>query len=195
MSQPITTEQIKELRVATDVSVMQCKKALEEAEGDFEKALVLLKKKSSEAAAKKSDRALASGTVASYIHAGGSIGAMVTLLCETDFVAKNEDFKALAYDIAMHTAAQNPEFLTREDMSPEAIATARAVFEKEASDKPDAVREKVIEGKMDAYYKERVLLEQTFIKDPTHTITALVSEAVQKFGENIELARFVRMTA
>jgi len=191
----ITTELIKTLRDQTGISIMQCKKALEEAEGDMAKALVILSKKSSEIASKKGDRELGSGAVGSYLHSSGTIGAMVLLLSETDFVSKNDEFRALARDIAMHVAATNPEFLSSADIGEEAKATAREVFAKEAEGKPADMMEKIIEGKLVAYFKDKVLLEQSFIKNPDITIGGLVSAAVQKFGERIEVARFERLSA
>ncbi len=157
----ITTELVKQLRDKTGVSVMQCKKALEESGGDIDKAVAILAEKSADIASKKGDRRLGAGTIASYIHATGNVGTMVELLCETDFVATNEEFKKLARDIAMHVSATNPQYLKTEDM-PEGG---------ESSD---------------------VLLTQPFIKNPEITITNLIQTAVQKFGENIELSRFVR---
>jgi elongation factor Ts len=190
----ITTKEIKELRDVTGVSVMQCKKALEEAGGDMEKALIILRKKSKEIAGKKSDRSLGAGVVASYIHAGGNVGTMVVLKSETDFVAKNEEFKALAYDIAMHIAASDPEYLSLEDINEEDRNKAREVFSKEVTDKPKELQENILEGKLKSYFKEKVLLEQGFIKRPEVTVSGLIEEAVQKFGERIELSKFVRFT-
>lgn len=190
----VSMDQIKELRDRTGVSVMQCKKALEEAEGDIEKAIVLLRKKSGDAAAKKAGRDLGAGTVAAYIHNSKDVGSMVVLASETDFVAKNPEFEALAYDIAMHAAATNPQFIHRDQVTEEDTKAAQEVFEKEAADKPDAVREKIVAGKMDAYLKEKVLLEQEFIKDPSSTIQDLVQNAVQKFGERIEVSECVRFS-
>ena len=154
----ITTELIKELRDKTGISVMQCKKALEEAGGDMEKAVMLLQKKSAGIAEKKGDRTLGAGVVESYIHATHTVGTMLELLCETDFVAKNEEFRKLARDIAMHVTATDPKFLETEKDSE----------------------------------KEYALLDQAFIKNPELTITNLIQGAVQKFGEKIEIARFVR---
>ncbi len=192
----ITTEQIKALREQTGISVMQCKTALEEAEGDMDKAILILKKKGKAIAAKKSDRNLGSGVVASYIHGTGTVGTMVELLCETDFVAKNEDFKALAYDIAMHIAATNPEFTSVNDISEDDKARMKDLFTKEVeeSDKPADIKEKMLQGKLDAYFKEKTLLEQTFIKDSNITIKGLIEGAVQKFGENTEVGRFTRFS-
>lgn len=191
----ITTEQIKTLRDSTGISVMQCKKALEEALGCMEKALIILRKKGGDIAAKKSDRTLCSGVVAAYIHGNGSVGAMVALSCETDFVAKNEEFKALAYDIAMHVAALNPEFLKAEDVSENAKAKAREVFGKEVEGKPVAIHDKIMQGKLGVYFGEKTLLEQPFVKNPEITVSGLIQAGIQKFGEKIEVARFTRFSA
>jgi len=190
----ITTEQVKELRDKTGVSIMQCKKALEDAGGDFEKALILLKKKGAEIAGKKGDRTLAAGAVASYIHSSGNIGAMVELWCETDFVAKNEEFKALARDIAMQIVATKPEFLRREDITEEARAKAAEVFAKEVEGKPENMKAQILEGKINAYFQDMVLLEQPFIKNGDLTVGQMVSNAIQKFGEKTEIGRFARFS-
>jgi len=189
-----TTEQIKQLRDKTGVSVMQCKKALEEAEGDEKKALDILAQKSADIASKKSDRTLGAGIVQAYIHSGGSVGAMVQLECETDFVAKNEEFKQLAYDIAMHVAATNPQFLSTEDITEEDKQKAREIFEKEVaqSDKPEDIKEKMLDGKLSTYFDEQTLLKQSFVKDPSVTISDLTDQAVQKFGEKTQVGRFTR---
>lgn len=189
----ITTETVKELRDKTGVSIMQCKKALEEASGDIEKALVILRKKSGEFAAKKSDRIFSAGTIQAYVHANGSVAAMVELNCETDFVANNDGFKALARDIAMHVAATNPKFLKREDVTESDMKAAKEVFETEVKGKPEAVKKTILDGKLSAYFGEMVLLEQPFIKDQTVTIKQLVEQAVQKFGEKTEIGRFSRL--
>jgi len=188
----ITTEQIKELRDRTGVSVMQCKKALEEAKGDAEKALIILQKKSGEIAAKKSDRTFAAGVVQTYVHSTGQVASMVELVCETDFVANNDEFKTLARDIAMHITASNPAFLKKDDINPEARAKAEEVFAEEVKDKPAAMKEKILAGKLDAYFADRILLDQPFIKNPDVKISTLLEGAIQKFGEKIEIARFVR---
>lgn len=190
----ITSAEIKELRDMTGVSVMQCKKALEEAGGDLEKAGILLRKKSSEAAAKKSDRDLGAGAIGAYVHSTNEVAAMVVLSCETDFVSKNEEFVALARDIAMHAAAQAPQYVSRDDVDAASIEKAREVFGEEVKDKPEDIREKILDGKLDAYFKEQVLLEQAFIKNPEKTIGDLVTEAVQKFGENIVIAKVERLS-
>jgi len=188
----ITTEQIKELRDQTGVSVMQCKKALEEAGGDTEKALVILRKASSLIAAKKADRELGAGVVEAYVHTTKQVGAMVVLACETDFVAKNEAFVTLARDIAMHIAASAPTFKTKADVRESDVAAAREVFLNEIKDKPHEMQEKILEGKLQSYLKEQILLEQAFIKDPSRSINDLLTEATQKFGERIEVTDFTR---
>ena len=190
----ITTDQVKELRGKTGVSIMQCKKALEEADGDMEKAEILLRKKSKEVAAKKASRDLGAGVVASYIHGNGSIGSLVELLCETDFVAKNEDFKVLAKDIAMQVVATEAEFLSKEDIGEKDKIKVREILMEEVKDKPSEMRDKILEGKLDSYFKERVLLEQAFIKDPNVKISDLIQSAVQKFGERTEIGRFTKFT-
>jgi elongation factor Ts len=190
----VTTEQIKELRDKTGISVMQCKKALEDAGGDMEKAVVLLRKKGADVAAKKAGRTLGSGVVQSYIHSNGRVGAMVILLCETDFVANNQTFKTLAYDIAMQVTATNPEYLKKENIPEEIKESAKEAFAKEVSGKPKAMQGKIMEGKLAAYFKDKTLLDQQFIKDNELTVGDLVRDAIQKFGEKIEIEKFVRFS-
>lgn len=190
----ITSAQIKELRDKTGISVMQCKKALEEAAGDMDKALIILKKKRSEAADKKSDRALGAGVVGAYIHSTNEVAALVNLSCETDFVAKNEEFITLAREIAMHVAAQNPTFISREEVSETAIEKAKEVFQEEIQDKPADMQEKIMQGKLDSYFKDQILLEQPFIKNPDTTIGEMVTGAVQKFGENVTISEISRIS-
>lgn len=188
----ITTEDIKALRERTGLSVMDCKNALEQVEGDMEKALIVLRKKSSAAAAKKSERTLGAGVVQTYVHSSNDIGTIVLLSCETDFVAKNAEFLELARDIAMHATATNPRFISRESVKDEDIEKAKQIFEKEAEEKPEEKRVAIVEGKMNSYLKEQVLLEQEFIKDPSKTIKDLVEQATQKFGERIEVTECFR---
>lgn len=185
---------LKQLREETGVSIMQCKKALEEAGGDIEKAKIILRKQSSTIAGKKSDRTLGAGVAAAYTHAGGSVVGAVVLASETDFVSKNEAFSKLAYDIAMHVAAMNPAFRAREDITEADLKSAREVFANEVANVPEAARGKALEGKLDSYLKERVLLEQPFVKDQTITIRELIDSAIQKFGEKIEVVRFERLS-
>lgn len=185
---------LKMLRDATGVSIMQCKKALEEAGGDIEKAKMILRKQSSAIASKKVDRALGAGVAAAYTHAGGSVVGAVVLASETDFVSKNEAFAKLAYDIAMHVAAMNPQFRSREDIKETDLKVAREVFAAEVANVPEAARAKALDGKVDSYLKERVLLEQSFVKDSNITIRELIDSAIQKFGEKIEVVRFERLS-
>jgi len=189
-------EQIKELRDETGVAVMQCKKALEEAGGDMEKARMLLRKKSGEIAAKKGDRTLGAGVIASYIHGNAGVGALVELSCETDFVAKNEEFKKLAYEIAMHITAANPKYRVETDISEADREKAKLFFaeevEKTMAGKPEEIKAKALEGKMNVYFAEQVLVAQPYVKNPDMTIGQLLEGAVQKFGEKTELTRFVR---
>ncbi len=171
---------------------MQCKKALEEAGGDMEKAKVILRKISAATAAKKSERALGAGVTQAYVHAGNTVAAVVVLSCETDFVARNEDFVALARNVAMHIAATAPKFITRDDVQESDVAAAKAVFEEEAASVPEKARAAAIQGKMDKYLQDFVLLEQPFIKQPELTIRQLLEGATQKFGENIAVTSFGR---
>ncbi len=190
----ITTEIIKELRELTGVSVMQCKKALEEADGDIAAAAVILKKHSATSAEKSANRTLAAGAIGSYVH-DGNIGAMVLLSCETDFVAKNPDFVALAREIAMQVAATDPKYGTVAEIPNETRSTATAVFEKEIAQKPKAMQAQILEGKLASYFRDQVLLEQPFIKDEHRTVRDLLNEATQKFGERVEISRFARLSA
>lgn len=188
----ITTDQVKALRDQTGISIMQCKKALEEAGGDAEKALVILRKKSGEISAKKTDRTFKAGLIQSYIHSNGVVGTIVEFNTESDFVANNEEIKTLARDIAMHITASNPKFIKKEDITESDIATAKAVFEEEVKGKPADMKEKILQGKLDTYFKDMVLLNQPFIKNPEITIQGLIDQAVQKFGEKMAVSRFKR---
>jgi len=190
----ITTEQIKALRDSTGISVMQCKKALEETGGDMAKAQILLRKQGADAAEKKAGRTLLSGVIASYIHGNGAVGALVELSCETDFVAQNEEFRELAHQLAMQVAALAPQFVRREEVTDEAMRAAREVFAKETEKKPATLREKILAGKLDAYFSEKILMEQPFIRDPEQPVRALIEGAIQKFGEKIEITRFARFS-
>lgn len=190
----ITSAAIKALRDQTGISVMQCKRALEEAGGDMEKALIILKQKRKEAAEKKSDRILGAGAVGVYTHNTGEVAAMVLLASETDFVSKNEEFVALAREIAMHVAAQDPKYISKDQVNEEAIAKAKEVFSEDIKDKPADMQEKIMEGKLNAYFKEQILMEQPFIKNPEVTIGEMVNGAVQKFGEKVSIVDFKRLS-
>jgi elongation factor Ts len=190
----ISMDSVKALRDKTGVSVMQCRKALEEAEGDMDKAEVILRKRSGAAADKKSDRELAAGAIGTYVH-GGEIGAMVLLSCETDFVARNEEFPQLAREIAMQVAATSPLYLNETDIAENAREAAKAIFIEEVKDKPADMQEKILEGKMASYFKDQVLMNQPYIKDESKTVRDLITEASQKFGERVEVTKFARFSA
>lgn len=191
----ISMDQVKVLRDQTGVSIMQCRKALEEAAGDMEKALIILRKKGGDAASKKADRTLGAATIQAYIHGAGSVGAMVLLSSETDFVSGNEEFKKLAYEIAMQVAATNPEFVKKDDITAEAKKVAEEVFAKEVEGKPENMKAKILEGKVNAYFQDKVLMEQPYIKNPDLKISNLIEAAIQKFGEKIEVSRITRFSA
>ena len=188
-------EQVKDLREKTGISIMQCKKALEDSGGDMDKAIILLQKKGAETAAKKAERILKSSRIVSYIHGTGTVGVMIELCSESDFVSKHEDFQKLAYDIAMQIAATNPLYLKKEDIPEEEKNKVLEALADEVKDKPEAMKEKILSGKIDAFFKEKILLEQEYIKDPSVTINNLIQGAVQKFGEKIEIAKFVRYSS
>jgi elongation factor Ts len=190
----VTMEQIKSLRESTGLSVMQVKKALEEAKGDSVKALEILKKKSKDIAAKKGDRTFGAGAIATYVHGKGAVGAMVELVSETDFVSNNDEFQKLAKEIAMHVAAANPEFNRLEDVTDEMKEKAKELFIKDLEGKPKELHDKILEGKLGSYFKERVLSEQPFIKNPDITIGGMLEEAIHKFGEKIQVSRFSRFS-
>jgi elongation factor Ts len=190
----ITAQMVKELRERTGAGMMDCKNALSETQGDMERAVDTLRKKGLAAAAKKAGRVTAEGAVGSYIHAGGKIGVLVEVNCETDFVARTDQFQELVRDIAMHIAASDPRFVRREEVTSEALERERTIFREQAlaSGKPANVVERIVEGKMEKYYSEFVLLEQPFVKDPDKSVANLIAEKVGKIGENIQVRRFVR---
>jgi elongation factor Ts len=192
----ITTEQVRELRELTGVSVMQCRKALEEAAGDMEKAQMILRKISKAQADKKSDREFGAFCSAAYIHQGGKVGAMVQLACETDFVAQNPEFAALAQDIAVHIAGMGPLYVRESDISEEEKAKHMTFFREEAekTGKSGEMLEKIVEGKYNEYIKGLVLLGQPFLKDPSKTIQDMLNEAIQKFGENTSITKMARFS-
>jgi elongation factor Ts len=167
---------------------------VQKAGGDVEKAKVILRKYSAAAAEKKGDRVLGAGTIGIYLHSNNQIGAMVELSCETDFVSKNEEFVALARDIAMHVSASSPQYLRMEEISEADRAKAGEVFAGEAEGKPEEIKAKIIEGKLNSYFAEQVLLDQPFIKNPDMKISDLIKNAVQKFGEKVEVTRFSRFS-
>ena len=190
----ISAAQVKELREKTGAPMMDCKQALTEAKGDLENAVVLLRKRGIAVAAKKAARATSEGSVTSYIHAGGKIGVLLEVNCESDFVARTEDFRELVHDIAMHIAASDPRFIRKEDVTAEAFEREKVIYrtQAKATGKPANVVEKIVEGKMGKFYEEVCLYEQPFIKDQTVTVSQLIASKIGKLGENISVRRFAR---
>jgi len=189
----VDSKLVGQLRSETGAGMMDCKKALSESAGDYEKAKEHLRKRGMEIAAKKGARDTKNGWVGSYIHHNGRVGVMVELLCETDFVAKNPEFQDLLKDIAMHIAMADPIAVTREEVPEEVVAKEREIYAAQVpADKPPAVRERIVQGKIESFFKERCLLDQPFIKDPTTTIKDLLHQKIQKIGENIVMGRFSR---
>ncbi len=190
----VNAADVKSLRERTGAGMLDCKKALEEANGDLTKAGELLREKGLAAAAKKGDRIATEGVVESYIHAGGRIGVLVEVNCETDFVGKTEQFRAFVKDIAMQIAAANPKFLGREEVSQAELDKEKEILRNQALNegKPEKIVDKMVEGRMNKYYEENCLLEQAFVKDPDKTITTLLNEKIAAIGEKISIRRFVR---
>ena len=190
----VTAAMVKELRERTGAGMLDCKKMLVEANGDMDKAIDLLREKGLAAAAKKAGRIAAEGLVDSYIHMGGKIGVLVEVNCETDFVANTDRFKALCHDVAMHIAAAKPEFLDKADVPTDNLEKEKEVLRAQALNegKPEKIVERMVEGRIEKYYKEVCLMEQPFVKDPDKTIRDLISEATVAIGEKISIRRFVR---
>ncbi len=189
----ISAELVKELREKTGVGFMECKAALQEAQGNLEEAITVLRKKGLSAGAKKAHRETKDGLIGSYVH-NGKIGVLVEVNCESDFVARNTDFQALAKDIAMHIAASDPRFVRKEDVGEEVLAKEREILmaQARATGKPENVLGKIVEGRMSKFYSETCLLEQPFVKDPSITVRDHIAIHIQKIGENIQVRRFVR---
>lgn len=187
-------EQIKALREKTGAGIVEVKKALEEAEGDEERAIKILRERGAAKAVKKTDREAKEGVVAIYLHSNGRVGAMVKLFCETDFVARNDEFQALGRDIAMHVTAMNPAVVSPEDVSVEALEKEREIWTEQLRQegKPAELAEKILAGKEKKFREENALLSQAFVKDPSKTVRDLLSEKVQKIGENIQIGAFIR---
>jgi elongation factor Ts len=190
----ITADVVKQLRDKTGAGMMECKAALTEAGGNMEEAITLLRKRGLAQAAKRAGRATAQGTIGSYIHLGGRIGVLVEVNCESDFVARTEDFQNLVKEVGMHIAAADPKWVRREDVPAEAIEKERSIYraQMENSGKRADVLDKIIEGKLGSFYEQFVLLEQKSIRDPNVTVSQLVAQASAKTGENIQISRFVR---
>lgn len=192
MSVNITAQMVSDLRNRTGAGIASCKNALVECKGDMEAAIVLLRKKGEADASKKADRATAEGLVESYIHLGGKVGVMLEINCETDFVAKNDEFKTLARDLCLHIAASSPRSIGREGVSPELIAKEREIAAESVKGKPANVVDKIVEGKLNKIYSEICLLEQPFVRNPDVTVEQYIKQAIAKTGENIVVKRFVR---
>ena len=190
----ITADLVKQLRDKTGAGMMECKAALTEANGNMDEAITLLRKRGLAQAAKRAGRATAQGTIGSYIHLGGRIGVLVEVNCESDFVARTDDFNSLVKEVAMHIAAADPKWVRREDVPAEAIENEKAIYraQMEKENKPAHVIDKIIEGKLGSFYSQFVLLEQPSIRDTAVTISQLVAQASAKTGENIQVSRFVR---
>jgi elongation factor Ts len=190
----VSASAVKELRERTGAGMMDCKKALSETGGDLQKAVDYLRQKGLAAAAKKADRVAADGAVGAYVHPGGKIGVLVEINCETDFVARTGEFQALLKDIAMQVAAANPRVVRREDVSPAELEKEKAIYRQQALEtgKPEKVVEKIVEGKIERFFSEICLLEQSFIKDPDKNVTSVINDAIARLGENIQIRRFAR---
>ena len=190
----VTAQMVKELRERTGAGMMDCKAALVESSGEMDEAIAVLRKKGLAAAAKKAGRVTAEGAVGSYIHGGGRIGVLVEVNCETDFVARTDDFQQLVKDLAMHIAAADPRFVGRDEVTAEVLAGEREIYRQQAltAGKPADVVDKIVDGKLAKFYAESVLLEQPFVKDPDRTVGELIAEKVGKIGENIQVRRFAR---
>jgi elongation factor Ts len=192
MSVEINAKMVGELRESTGAGLMDCKKALVESAGDFEKAVELLRKKGMATAAKKAGRDASDGLIDTYIHLGGKVGVLVEVSCESDFVAKTDDFQKFVKDIAMHIAAASPVCVSREDIDPEILAAERKVAEGQAEGKPAQAIEKIVEGKLNKFLGESCLLEQAYVKDPDQTVQDVLTAMIAKMGENMQIKRFAR---
>jgi elongation factor Ts len=190
----IAATQVKELRLATGAGIMECKSALEEAQGDMDRAVAVLRERGIAKADRKAGRTAAEGLVVAYVHPGGRIGVLLELNCESDFVARNEQFQALAKDLAMHVAAMNPRYLQPEDVPESVLEEERRILRVQAADsgKPDHVVERIIEGRLQKFYSETCLVNQPFVKESEHTVEQVVKEAISTIGENIVVRRFCR---
>lgn len=188
----ITAQMVAALRAKTGAGLIDCKKALAECNGNEEEAIVILKKKGIASAAKKAGRSAQEGAIASYIHNGGKLGVLVEINCETDFVARNEEFQQMVSDVCMHIAAANPTYLKREDVPQEAIDKETEIAKAQCVGKPEAAIAKIVEGKLNKWFGEICLLEQPFVKDSSMTVQGLITSKIAKMGENIVIKRFVR---
>ncbi|MBI4442669.1 MAG: translation elongation factor Ts [Acidobacteria bacterium] len=191
---PISAQLVKQLRELTGAPWLDCKMALAESKGDMAGAEVYLRKKGLASAQKRAGRATLEGVIGSYIHAGGKIGVLVELNCETDFVARTDEFQRLAHEVAMHVAATEPRFVRKEEVTPQILEREKDIYREQAraTGKPEKILDRIVDGKMEKFYEEVCLMEQHFIKDPAQTVGQLIASHIAKFGENIAVRRFVR---
>ena len=192
MSTVITAKMVNDLRQATGAGLMKCKQALVDANGNVEEATTILRKQGEASAAKKADRDAKDGVIESYIHLGGKVGVLIEVNCETDFVARNDDFKAFVKDLCLHIAAANPTAVNREEVPAELVEKEREIAASQAEGKPPMAVQKIVEGKLEKFYAQSVLLDQPFVKNPDVTVRELVTSTIQKTGENIQIRRFTR---
>ena len=188
----ITASMVNDLRAQTGAAMMDCKRALVETNGNVEEAITILRKKGAASAAKRADRSAKEGIIYSYIHTGGKVGVLIEVNCETDFVGRNDDFKAIVHDFALHIAAANPSYVSRDEVPEAALNTEREIAAAQVAGKPPAAVQKIVEGKLEKYYATVCLLDQPFVKNPDKTIKEVLTEAIAKTGENIVVRRFVR---
>jgi elongation factor Ts len=192
MSNPITAKTVNDLRLQTGAGLLDCKKALEEAKGNTEEAITILRKKGAASAAKKADRMTKEGLIESYIHVGGKVGVMIEVNCETDFVARNDGFKAFVRDLCLQIAATSPLYVSRDQVPEAEIAKERDIAAAQVQGKPPAAVQKIVEGKLDKHYSTVCLIDQSFVKQPEKTVKEMLTETIAKIGENIQIRRFVR---
>ncbi len=192
MSNPITAKMVNDLRIQTGAGLLDCKKALEEAKGQVEEAVTILRKKGAASAAKKADRTTKEGLIESYIHVGGKVGVLIEVNCETDFVARNDSFKAFVRDICLQIAAASPRYVTRDQVPESELTTERDIAAAQVQGKPPAAAQKIVDGKLEKFYSTICLLDQSFVKVPEKTVKDVITEEIAKTGENIQVRRFVR---
>jgi len=192
MSTPVTAQMVNELRAQTGAGLMDCKRALVESNGNHEEAITLLRKRGAASAAKKADRATTEGVIHSYIHVGGKVGVLIEVNCETDFVARTDEFRAFVNDLCLQIAAASPTFVSRDQVAEADLAKEREIAAAQVVGKPPAAVQKIVEGKLEKYYSTICLLDQPFVKQPEKTVKEILTEKIAKTGENIQIRRFVR---
>jgi len=192
MSTPITAKMVNDLRIQTGAGLLDCKNALTEANGNVEEAITILRKKGAASAAKKSTRATLQGLIESYIHVGGKVGVLIEVNCETDFVARNEEFRVFVRDLCLQIAAASPQYVSRDQVPEALLATEREIASAQVQGKPPAAIQKIVEGKLEKFYSTVCLVDQPFVKQPEKTVKEILTEKVAKIGENIQIRRFVR---